>query len=129
MNQITVVGNVGRDPQELKYTSSGLAVLNFSLADTTGKKGENQHTNWYDVVVFGEDAEAVVDNIKKGDRLIVVGKVKVSEYQKKDGTKGKRVEVIADGIAKSVYRGKRQATEETLAQVREAFDLGDEDEF
>lgn len=126
MNQITVQGNVGRDPQELKYTGSGLAVLNFSLADTSGKKGENQHTNWYDVVVFGEQAEAVVDTIKKGDRLTVTGRLKVSDYETRDGLKKKRVEVIADTVAKSVYKPKRMASEQ---DVREVFELGDEDEF
>lgn len=124
MNHITVIGNVGRDPENLKYTGSGLAVLNFSLADTTGKKGENQHTSWYDIVCFGDMAETVIEQIKKGDRLQVVGRLKVSDYEKKDGTKAKRVEILADDIAKSVKI--RKANEN---DVRAAFGLEDEQEF
>jgi len=100
MNQITVIGNVGRDP-ELKYTPSSMAVLKFSVADTRGKD-EKKHTSWHDIVVFGDQAEAVVNQIGKGKRVIVTGRLQIDVYDKKDGTKGKRVEIVADEIGMSL---------------------------
>ena len=69
-------------------------------------------------------AESVIEQIKKGDRLQVVERLKVSDYEKKDGTKAKRVEILADDIAKSVKI--RKANEN---DVRAAFGLEDESEF
>lgn len=103
MNNITVIGNVGRDP-ELKYTAGNMAVLKFSVADTRGKDDKKQ-TSWHDVVVFGEQAEAVVDQLGKGKRVIVTGRLQIDLYEKKDGTKGKRVEIVADEIGLSVRYG------------------------
>jgi single-strand DNA-binding protein len=100
MNQITVIGNVGRDP-ELKYTPSSMAVLKFSVADTRGKD-EKKHTSWHDIVVFGDQAESVVNQIGKGNRVIVTGRLQIDVYDKKDGTKGKRVEIVADEIGMSL---------------------------
>jgi len=54
MNTITVVGNVGRDP-ELRVTGSGMAVLKFSVADTRGKDDKKQ-TSGHNIVCFGEQA-------------------------------------------------------------------------
>lgn len=122
MNHITVIGNVGRQPEGLKYTAAGLAVLKFSLADTRGKD-EQKKTSWYDIVVFGDQAEQVVEHIGKGDRIVVAGRLQVEDYEKKDGTKGKRVEIIADDVAKSI-RAKRDA----IAQLKSAFNATEVDE-
>ena len=126
MNSITVIGNVGRQPEGLKYTGSGLAVLNFSVADTRGKDDQKK-TSWYDVVVFGDQAEAVVEHIGKGDRIIVSGRLQVEDYEKKDGTKGKRVEIIADAVGRVVRDSKnpvdklKQAFNATVVQDEEPF--------
>jgi single-strand DNA-binding protein len=122
VNHITVVGNVGRQPEGLKYTGAGLAVLKFSLADTRGKD-DNKKTSWYDIVCFGDMAESVVENINKGERIIVAGRLQVEDYEKKDGSKGKRVEILADDVAKSI-RGKRDA----VSAVKAAFNATEVDE-
>lgn len=98
MNTITVIGNVGRDV-ELKFSAGGTPICKFSLADTKGKKGDpKQHTSWYDVVVFNKLAENIAANVRKGDRLMVLGTLQVQDYEAKDGTKKKRVEIIADYV-------------------------------
>ena len=78
MNHITVIGNVGRQPEGLKYTGAGLAVLKFSLADTRGKDDQKK-TSWYDIVVFGDQAESVVELISKGGRIMVDGRLQDEE--------------------------------------------------
>jgi single-strand DNA-binding protein len=126
MNQITVIGNVGRQPEGLKYTGSGLAVLKFSVADTRGKDDQKK-TSWYDIVVFGDQAEAVVENIGKGDRIMVAGRLQVEDYEKKDGSKGKRVEIIADAVGRVVRDNKNPVDQ--LKQAFNAVELQDEDPF
>jgi single-strand DNA-binding protein len=100
MNTITVVGNVGRDP-EIRYTASNMAVLKFSVADTRGKDDKKQ-TSWHNIVCFGEQAEAVANSIGKGKRVMVVGRLQVDSYEKKDGSKGTKVEIVADEVGVSV---------------------------
>jgi single-strand DNA-binding protein len=121
------MGNVGRQPEGLKYTNNGLAVLKFSLADTRGKD-EQKKTSWYDVVVFDKQAEAVAEHISKGDRLIVVGRFQVDDYEKKDGTKGKRVELVAEEIGLSI---KYKQTSDPVSSIARAFPGStlDEEEF
>jgi single-strand DNA-binding protein len=126
MNQITVIGNVGRQPEGLKYTGSGLAVLKFSVADTRGKDDQKK-TSWYDIVVFGDQAEAVVENIGKGDRIMVSGRLQVEDYEKKDGSKGKRVEIIADAVGRVVRDNKNPVDQ--LKQAFNATEVQDEDPF
>jgi len=127
VNHTIVMGNVGRQPEGLKYTNAGLAVLKFSLADTRGKD-EQKKTSWYDVVVFDKQAEAVAEHISKGDRLIVVGRFQVDDYEKKDGTKGKRVELVAEEIGLSI---KYKQTSDPVASIARAFPGStlDEEEF
>jgi single-strand DNA-binding protein len=127
VNHTIVMGNVGRQPEGLKYTNAGLAVLKFSLADTRGKDDQKK-TSWYDVVVFDKQAEAVAEHINKGDRLIVVGRFQVTDYEKKDGTKGKSVELVADEIGLSVKYRRVDATDAVM-QAFPGSQLDDEEEF
>lgn len=126
MNNITVIGNVGRDP-ELRYTGSGVPVCKIPLADTRGKKGEEQKTIWYDIVTFNETAEAVAARVTKGNRLLVSGRLQIEDYTKKDGTPAKRVEIIADEVAEVIRPGKKSGT--TVQDVSRAFGLDDEEAF
>ncbi len=126
MNHTIVMGNVGRQPEGLKYTSAGLAVLRFSLADTRGKD-DNKKTSWYDVVVFDKQAEAVAEHISKGDRIIVVGRFQVEDYEKKDGTKGKSVQLVADEIGLSIKY--RRNNDDALMQAFPGSQLDDEEDF
>lgn len=126
MNHTIVMGNVGRQPEGLKYTNNGLAVLKFSLADTRGKD-DNKKTSWYDVVVFDKQAESVAEAIRKGDRIIVVGRFQVEDYEKKDGTKGRRVELVADEIGLSIKY--RRNNDDALMQAFPGSQLDDEEDF
>lgn len=100
MNNITIAGNIGKNP-ELKYSGNNLAILKFSVADTSGKD-DNKKTTWHDIVVFGEQAENVAEKASQGTRVVVIGRLQIENYDKKDGTKGKRVEVVADEVAVSL---------------------------
>ena len=100
MNTITVIGNVGRDP-ELRYANSGTAVLKFSVADTIGKD-DNKKTTWHDITVFGEMAENVGSALGKGQRVIVMGRLQKSKYTGRDGVEKEKAEIVADDVALSL---------------------------
>ena len=100
MNTITVIGNVGRDP-ELRYANSGTAVLKFSVADNYGRD-DNKKTSWHNVTVFGEMAENVGAVLSKGQRVIVIGRNEESEYTTREGETKKKWQIIADDVALSL---------------------------
>jgi len=102
MNQITVQGNVGNDP-EIKFVKDNLALATFSLAYTprTQKNGrwEDGETMWFKIAQFGDKAEAVVDLVKKGDSVIVIGALKQVSYKARDGQEKQGLEINASHIS------------------------------
>lgn len=104
MNSITVIGNVGKDPV-VRFTGQGKAITKFSVATSTGKD-DNKRTVWHDVVCFDEQAERVADEVTKGTRVVVVGRLNKEQYETKDGEKRTSVEIVADDVAVSLrWRG------------------------
>lgn len=99
MNNITVHGTVGKDP-DLRYSASGTAVLTFAIADNYGKD-DKKKTTWWDIIVFGKLAENVANTISKGTSVLITGRLEQEEYTKKDGTKGTTRKLIADEVGAS----------------------------
>lgn len=103
LNRVTLLGNVGRDP-EVKATSGGTTVANFSLATTKGKKdaaGNWQDvTEWHNLVSFGKTAEVIRDYVNKGSRLYIEGEIQTRSWDdKKTGEKKYRTEIVAYDIS------------------------------
>lgn len=96
MNTLTIVGRLGRDP-ELKFTAEGKAIAKFSVATEHGRD-DNKKTTWHNVVCFGTLAENVCASIYKGSRVIVAGRLEISEYETKDGIKKMKSELVADAV-------------------------------
>lgn len=121
MNNITIHGNVGQEP-ELKYTPSQMAVIQFTIADTYGKD-DKKKTTWHNVTAFGKLAENIAATINKGDTVIVSGRMEQEEYTKKDGTKGKSTRVIADEVGVSLRWNAwvKDQTEKVMAQIGKVF--------
>ena len=102
INTQTLVGNVGGDP-ELRFTPSGLPVINFSLAVSRRVRAEdgtwdNGPTTWYRVSAWRKLAEHLADSLSKGDRVIVIGQVENREYEDKDGNKRTSLEIKAEDV-------------------------------
>src|ERR1700677_3753625 len=102
VNKVILVGRLGRDP-ETRYTGSGQAVANFSLAtDETykDKSGERQkRTEWHKIVVWGKQAEIAQQYLKKGSLVFVEGRIQSREWQEKEGQKRTRCEIAATNLA------------------------------
>jgi len=101
VNKVILVGRLGRDP-ETRYTGSGQAVANFSLAtDETykDKSGERQkRTEWHKIVVWGKQAEIAQQYLKKGSLVFVEGRIQSREWQDKEGQKRTSFEIVANNF-------------------------------
>jgi single-strand DNA-binding protein len=100
VNKVIVLGNLGRDP-ELRYTPSGAAVCNVSIATTRNWKskdsGERQEeTEWHRVVFYDRLAEIAGEYLKKGRPVYVEGRLKTRKWQDKDGKDNYTTEIIAE---------------------------------
>ncbi|MGW2292795.1 single-stranded DNA-binding protein [Streptomyces phaeochromogenes] len=103
---ITLVGNVVADP-ELRFTPSGAAVANFRIASTP-RTFDRTTNEWKDgdalflsVSVWRQQAENVAESIKRGDRVIVVGRLGQRQYEK-DGERKSSYEIQAEDVAPSL---------------------------
>jgi single-strand DNA-binding protein len=99
VNKVILVGNLGRDP-ETRYTTSGEAVTNVSIATTDtwkDKSGEKQErTEWHRVAFFGKLAEIAGEYLKKGSQVYVEGRLQTRKWQDKDGQDKYTTEIVAD---------------------------------
>ena len=110
VNKAILVGNLGRDP-ELRYTASGQAVANFTLATTekwTNKNGEREErTEWHRIVVWGKQAEHCAQYLSKGRSVYVEGRIQTREWEDKEGQKRKTTEISAQTV--TFLGGRRDA--------------------
>ncbi|ALV41528.1 single-stranded DNA-binding protein [Arthrobacter sp. Hiyo4] len=104
---ITVIGNLTSDP-ELRFTPSGSAVANFTIASTP-RTFDRQSNEWKDgetlflrAAVWREAAENVAESLTKGMRVIVSGRLKSRSYETKEGEKRTVIELEVDEIGPSL---------------------------
>ena len=99
MNQVTLIGNVGKDAEFRQFDGGG-CIAQFSLATTErGYKLQNgtevpDHTDWHYIRVQGKLAEIARDYVKKGMKLAVIGKIRYREYEHQ-GQKRIATEILA----------------------------------
>jgi single-strand DNA-binding protein len=101
VNKVILVGNLGRDP-ELRYTQSGQAVANFSLATTDrfqSRDGDwQERTEWHRIVTWGKTAENCAQYLSKGRSVYVEGRLQTNEWEDKEGQKRRTTEVVAQAV-------------------------------
>jgi single-strand DNA-binding protein len=100
LNKAILIGNLTRDP-ELKSLPSGIKVCSFSIATNRVWKDKNgarqEAADYHNVVVFGRQAETVAQYMKKGNSILVEGRMQTRSWDDKNtGEKKYRTEVIAD---------------------------------
>ncbi len=112
---ITVVGNLTADP-ELRYTQSGLAVANFTIASTP-RTFDRASNEWKDgealflrASCWREFAEHVAGSLTKGSRVIATGRLKQRSYDDRDGNKRTAIELEVDEIGPSLRYATAQVT-------------------
>lgn len=128
-NRVIIMGNLTRDP-EVRYTPNGTAVCNMSIAvNRKYKQGEElkEDVGFFDIVVFGKQAEACGQYLGKGDSAQFDGRLQQRRWDDKDtGAKRSKVEIVAEqAIFINTKRSSGNATEKN--QTNNTPDVGDGD--
>jgi single-strand DNA-binding protein len=106
VNNITVVGNLTRDP-ELRFTPSGTPVASFGIGVNRGIQNKatgewTNETSFYKVTAWHKLAENCAESLNKGDRILVAGIPSIESYETKEGTKREVFKIIANVVAPSL---------------------------
>ena len=114
VNKVILLGRLGADPQ-LRYTPSGRAVVNFSIAtnqvwkDQEGKQQEK--TEWHRVVAWAKLAEIIGEWLKKGSNCYIEGRLQTRSYEDTSGVKKYITEVVASDLEMIGGGGKKDTSE------------------
>jgi single-strand DNA-binding protein len=100
LNKVMLIGNLGRDA-ETRFTTNNVSVTNFSLATTNSykdKEGNWQNeTTWHNVTSFNL-SDFFKDNLKKGKKFYIEGRITKREYTDKDGNKRTATDVVSERL-------------------------------
>lgn len=102
LNEAQVIGNITQDI-EVRYTTGGSAVANFSIATNRSyrKQGSDEwqeEVAFHNIVVWGNDAESLSQRAGKGTRIYIKGRLQTRSWEDQDGKKNYRTEIIAEKI-------------------------------
>ena len=96
MNRVVLAGNLTRDP-ELRFTGEGVPVCGFGLA-VNRVRSKNEEVDFFDVSVWRELGEAVANWKKKGDPVLIEGRLQYRTWEAQDGSRRSKVDVVADNV-------------------------------
>jgi single-strand DNA-binding protein len=104
---ITLVGHLGGDP-ELRYTPNGVAVCDVRVATTprrqVGEEWYDRETLWFKLSTWRQLAEHVAASFRKGDKVVVQGKLLQETYERRDGTTGVSLVIDATVVGADLSR-------------------------
>jgi len=100
LNKIMLIGNLGQDAEN-RFTTNNISVTTFSIATTRSYKGKDgnwtNETTWHNVVAYNL-SDFYKDQLKKGKKFYVEGRISKRDYTDKDGVKRYVTEVVAENI-------------------------------
>lgn len=122
MNKIVLMGRLVKDP-EVKYTTTNKVVCQFTLAverPFTGQDGKRE-ADFINCQIWGKSAETLGNSVTKGQRVLVEGRLQISSYTAKDGTKRYATEVVC-GSFEYIERKTAQKSEMDSFGTQVPFD-------
>lgn len=114
VNKVTILGNVGNDP-EIRYAPSGDAVVELSIATSEVWKDKNtgqnnEKTEWHRAIFWGKPAEIIDEYVRKGDKIYVDGSLHTKSWEDSDGIKRYQTQIKVQNfqlLGDSGSRGKK----------------------
>ncbi len=128
VNKAIVVGTLGQDP-EIKYTASGSAVVNVSVATNESWKDKStgeqvERTEWHRIVMFNKLAEIAAQYMKKGSQAYFEGRIQTRKWQDQSGNDRYSTEIVANEMQMLGGRQDNQGQQQASApQTRAAAEL------
>lgn len=99
LNQVTLVGNLGADP-EIRTTPTGSQIGSLRVATVSSRKSQSgnweDETEWHRVTIFGKTAEFFGNYARKGNRVLVTGRIRTRKWQDKNGQDQYTTEIVAN---------------------------------
>ena len=117
LNKAIIIGHVGKDP-EIRYTQSGIAVANFSVATTENwkdKSGENrERTEWHNIVAWEGIAKVCDQYLRKGRQVYIEGKIQTRKWKDIKGNDRRSTEIVANNIIMLGPKEEQPSLEEAI---------------
>lgn len=95
-NRVIIAGNLTRDP-ELRFTGSGIPVCDFGMA-VNRVRSKNEEVDFFNVSAWRELGETIANYKKKGDPILVEGRLQYRTWEAQDGSKRSAVDIVADNV-------------------------------
>jgi len=100
LNKVMLIGNLGKDA-ETRFTTNNLSVTNFTVATSNSYKGKDgnwvNETTWHNIVSFNL-SDYMKENLRKGRKFYIEGRLSKRDYTDKDGIKRYTTEVITERL-------------------------------
>jgi single-strand DNA-binding protein len=124
LNKAQIIGNVTRDP-ELRYTPNGAAVCSFSVATSRSwRANENsewqEETEFHNVVAWNKLAERCGEQLAKGKKVYVEGRIQTRSWESQEGEKRYRTEIIAEDVIFLDRRGRDTDDDQSTGGSRQS---------
>jgi len=128
MNQLTIIGNLTRDP-ESRSTQSGKQVCTFSVAVT--RRNDREKSDFFRVSAWGELGNNCAKYLSKGKKVCVIGQVSVSTYTTQNGTTRANLEVLAQDVEflSPASQGQQNAPQAPKTDAQSGFVQVDEEKL
>jgi single-strand DNA-binding protein len=114
LNKAMIIGNLGRDP-EMRYTPSGQAVTQFTVAVNRNYKDHDgnwqEETEWFRVVVWGQQAERAAEHLRKGNKVYIEGRLQTRQWEDQSGQKRYTTELVANQVTNLERRPREDSGE------------------
>lgn len=121
LNRIMLIGNLGRDA-ETRFTTNNISVTSFTLATTYSYKGKDgnwqKETTWHNIVGFNL-SDYYKENLKKGKKFYVEGRLTKKDYTDKEGVKRYSTDVVIEKLIPLETSGGESSTYEAQASAGE----------
>ena len=120
MNQINLIGYLGKDWELINSTNGGVVAKNSLAITKTTKKGNEviKHTDWIPLVAFGKRAEVLNQYTRKGERLCVTGEIYTSQYTK-DGENRTNWQIIINAFFFLSNKNEKEQAEAEKAEAQQ----------
>lgn len=135
-NRVILAGNMTREP-ELRFTSNGVPVCGFGMAVNRRKRDGEEEAHFFDITAWRELGETIANYKKKGDPILVEGRLQFRSWEAQDGSKRNKVDVVADtiqflnradgGEGGGGGGGQQRARSQQKDQSKDDVDLNEED--
>lgn len=95
-NRVVLAGNLTRDP-ELRFTNGGVPVCSFGMA-VNRVRSKTEEVDFFDISAWRELGETIANYKKKGDPILIEGRLQFRSWEAQDGSKRNKVDVVADNV-------------------------------